>query len=110
MQVPVKITFHNVDASEALEARIHEKIAKLETKFPDLVSCQVVVDCAHNHQNKGKLYSVRIDVTLPGIEAVVSNHTGKNPLKHDKVYAAMNDSFMAIEKQLDKFKELVRGA
>lgn len=109
MQVPVKITFHNIDSSEALETRIHEKIAKLENKFPDLVSLHVIVDCAHHHQNKGKLYTVKIDAVMPGGELIVSNHTGKNPMKHDKVYAAMNDSFLAIERQLDKYKDIVRG-
>jgi ribosomal subunit interface protein len=108
MQVPVKITFHNVDASEALEARINEKIAKLEGRYSGLVGCQVVVESAHHHQTKGRLYSVLVDVTLPGGKLVASSHTGKNPEKHDKVFAAMNDAFMAVEKQLEKFKDLVR--
>lgn len=108
MQVPVKITFHNVDASEALEARIHEKIEKLDAKFPGLVGCQVVVDSAHHHQNKGRLYSVLVDVTMPGGEVVASTHTGKNPEKHDKIYGAMNDAFLAVERQLEKVKDMMR--
>jgi ribosomal subunit interface protein len=111
MQVPVKITFHNLDESDALEARIHEKIAKLEIKFPHLVSMHVTVDSAHNHQHKGKLYSVKIDVTLPGGILVVSHHTDKSLIiKHEKIYAAMNDSFDAIERQLDKYVDSLRGA
>lgn len=108
MQVPVRISFQNVDASEALEARIREKVAKLESRFSGLVGCQVVVESAHHHQNKGRLYNVRVDVSVPGGEIVASQHTGKNPLKHDKVYAAMNDAFMAVEKQLEKYKDLIR--
>lgn len=108
MQVPVKISFLNLDASEALEARINEKIAKLDRRFSGLVGCQVVVESAHHHQTKGRVYSVRIDVTVPGGIVVASDHTGKNPLKHDKVFAAMNDAFAAVEKQLDKFTELLR--
>lgn len=108
MQVPVKVAFHNVDASEALEARIKEKIEKLENRYPNLVGCQVVVESAHHHQNKGRLYNVLVDVTIPGGKVVASSHTGKNPIKHDKIYAAMNDAFLAIEKQLEKVKDFMR--
>lgn len=104
MQIPAKITFHNMDSSAALEERIKEKIAKLELRIKDLVGIQVIVEAAHHHQTKGRLYSVRIDATLPGGELVVSHHPGRNPIKHDKPYAAMNTAFAAIEKQLDRFK------
>lgn len=108
MQIPAKISFHNVDASAALETRIREKIAKLEKRFPNLVGLSVVVDSAHHHQQKGRLYTVKIDVTLPGGELVVSMHPGKNPTKHDKIFAAMNDAFLAIEKQLIRFRAPMR--
>lgn len=104
MQIPAKITFHNLDASAALEARVLEKIAKLDRRIQGLVSCNVMVEAAHHHQQKGRLYSVRIDVTLPGGQLVVSHHPGKNPKKHDKVFAAMNNAFLAIERQLARFK------
>lgn len=108
MQTESKITFHNLDPSPALEARIEQKIAKLNTRFKDIVGLNVVVEAAHHHQQKGRLYSTRIDVRLPGGQLVVSVHPGKNPRKHDKVFAAMNNAFLAIEKKLARYKELVR--
>lgn len=108
MQIPAKITFHNIDSSEALETRIKEKIDKLEQKFKDIIGCQVTVEAVHQNQQKGTLYSVNISVTLPKEELVASQHTGKNPLKHDKVFAAMNDAFAAMERQLTKHKEMIR--
>jgi cold shock CspA family protein/ribosome-associated translation inhibitor RaiA len=78
----------------------------LDKRFLGIVSCQVIVEAAHHHQNKGRLYSVRIDITLPGGELVVSHHPGKNPRKHDKVFAAMNNAFAAIDRQLERFKDL----
>lgn len=106
MQIPAKITFHNLDSSVALEDRIRQKIAKLEGKVNDLVGLHVFVEAAHHHQTKGYTYNVRIDATLPGGELVVSHHPGRNPEKHDKVYAAMNSAFMAIERQIARFKEV----
>lgn len=105
MQVPKKVIYRNLEPSEVLTERILEKIHKLEHKFERMIGCQVVVEQAHHHQNKGNLYSVRIDVTLPGGELVVSEHPGKDPEMHDKVYAAMNSAFSAINRQLERFKE-----
>src|SRR5258708_3135932 len=108
MQVPPKITFHNLDYSSALESRILEKINKLSQRYDGLISCHVIVEAAHHHKTQGRLYGVSIDVKLPKGELIVSNHPGKNPLKHDKVFAAMNNAFLAIEKQLSRYKELKR--
>lgn len=109
MQIPPRISFHNLDPSDALKARIDQKIAKLNEHFPHLVGIQVMVEAAHRHQQKGGLYSLHITATLPGGELVVSEHPGKNPKKHDKIFAAMNSAFLAIEKQLNRFKETRRS-
>ena len=98
-----------MDPSEALKARIHQKIARIDERYPGVVRCDVVVEAAHHHQKKGRLYSVRIDVSMPKGELVVSHHPGKDPKKHEKVYASMNDAFQAIEKQLEKFLDLMRA-
>jgi|SRR5580704_10616016 ribosomal subunit interface protein len=108
MQIPAKITFHNVDPSPALEVRVRQKIAKLDQRFSGLVGCHVVIEAAHHHQHKGRLYSVRIDVTLPGGELVISHHPGRNPVMHEKAFAAMNSAFLAIEKRLGRFKDMRR--
>lgn len=108
MQIPAKISFLNLDPSDALRARINEKIAKINFRYPDILGFHVIVEAAHRHQQKGRLYSVRIDATLPGSELVVSHHPGKNPRKHDKVFAAMNNAFVAIERQLSRSKDVRR--
>ncbi|HXW53192.1 MAG TPA: HPF/RaiA family ribosome-associated protein [Myxococcota bacterium] len=109
MQIPATITFHNVDPSLALKTRIDEKIAKLDARYPNVMGCHVIVESAHHHQNKGRLYTVRIHVTLPGGAVMVSHHPGKNPRKHDKVYAAMNSAFSAIGRQLARIMQFQRA-
>jgi len=109
MQIPAQITFHNLDPSPALKTRINEKITKLDEHFPNIMSCHVVIEAAHHHQHKGRLYSARINITLPGGEVVVSHHPGKNPKKHDKAFAAMNNAFAAIKKQLTRFKDIKKA-
>ncbi len=107
MQIPAQISFINLDSSPALEERIRQKIAKLETRVKNLVGLHVFIEAAtHRHHNKGFVYSVRIDATLPGGQLVVSHHPGKNAIMDDKVYAAMNTAFAALEKQLTRFKAI----
>jgi cold shock CspA family protein len=98
-----------MDASYALEARIYQKISKLNGHCRDLMGCHVVVKASHHHQTQGRLYSVRIDLTLPDANLTVSHHPGKKPKKHEKVYAVMNNAFLAMEKKLTAFKEARRG-
>jgi ribosomal subunit interface protein len=108
MRVAATVNFHHMDPSPALERRIREKIERLDRFFPGMMRCSVTVEAAHHHQRKGFFYSVRIALTLPRGELVVSQHPGKNPRKHDKVFAAMNSAFQAIEKQILRFKALER--
>ena len=105
MEIPAKISFHNMDHSAALQARIEEKIEKLAKRFGQIVKCQVRVEAAHHHQNKGRLYSMLIDVFLPQGEVVVSHHPGRNPDKHEKAFAAMNNAFQAVVKKLERYKD-----
>lgn len=108
MQMPYKISFHDMDPSLALESRIKEKIDKLQSRYPDIIKCEVRVEASPQHRNKGNPFSVHILVTMPGKEMVVSHHPGKSIERHEKVYAAMNDAFKAIESQLRHTKDELR--
>ncbi|MBC7908715.1 MAG: HPF/RaiA family ribosome-associated protein, partial [Rhodospirillaceae bacterium] len=41
MQIPLQITFHGIDHSDAAEERVREKVAKLEQFFDRITSCRV---------------------------------------------------------------------
>ena len=71
MGMPLEIRFRNMDPSPAVEARIREKAAKLERFHDRIISCTVVVEAPHRHQNKGKLYSVHIDISVPGKDHLI---------------------------------------
>ena len=79
LQIPLQITFHGMEPSPAIEARIREKAAKLEHFHDRIVGCKVVVEAPHRHHHKGKLYNVRIDISVPGKDVFVG-HSG--PLNH----------------------------
>lgn len=94
MQIPVQITLRDFDSCPVLETHIRQKANKLERYFDRISSCRVVVKMTQKHKHNGKLYNVRIDVTVPGTELVVTHKEDQD------VYIALRDAFDAINKQL----------
>lgn len=94
-----QITFHGVDHSDAVENRIRNKIIKLEQFAGRLTSCRVVVESPHKHGHKGKLYNIKIDLTLPGHEIVINRNSHMDH-SHEDIYVAIRDSFREAKRRL----------
>jgi ribosomal subunit interface protein len=108
MKLPLQITFRNMDRSEAVEADVREKSEKLDQFFQHIMHCKVVVEAHHKHHHKGNIYHVRIDVTVPGHELVVSREP-KEHHAHEDVYVAVRDAFDAMKRQLEDYSRQLRG-
>ncbi len=108
MQIPVQITFRDMEPSAAIEERVRERAAKLERHFDRITSCRVLIEEPHLHQHKGKLFHVRIDITVPGGELVANRSPGDNHA-HEDVYVAIRDAFNAIERQLEDHAQKKKG-
>lgn len=102
MAIPLDITFQNLEHSDAVEARIREKAARLERFYDRITSCRVVVEQVSRQRTKGKIYEVRVDVLIPGGEIVASRSPGDNNA-HEDVYVAIRDSFDAAVRQLEDY-------
>jgi ribosomal subunit interface protein len=109
MQVPLQITFRNMDSSEALEAEIHKRIDKLAKNYEQLVSCRVVVEAPPQHRRKGGLYKVRIDMTCPEGKVAVNREPPVEHHAHQDAYVALRDAVNAAEKQLDAYAKRRKG-
>jgi ribosomal subunit interface protein len=112
MQIPLQVTFHGIDHSDAVETRIREKVAKLEQLYDRVTSCRVVIESHHkntsNLHHKGEPFHIRIDLTVPGTELVVKRDP-KDSHVHEDVYVALRDAFGAMERQLKEFAARQRG-
>lgn len=102
MELPLQITFRNMDPSEAVEANVREKATKLDRFFDRITSCRVVVEAPHRSHQKGMLYVVRIDISVPGSELVVT-HNGPKNHAHEDVYVTIRDAFNAAVRQLEDY-------
>lgn len=100
MDVPLQISFVNLDRSDAVEARIHDGVAKLEQVYSHITHCRIAVEVPERHRNKGNLFAVSIEVGVPGTEIVVNRHKGDRH-EHESIYVAIRDAFRAARRQLD---------
>lgn len=109
MQIPLQITFHGIDHSDAVEERVREKVAKLEQFCDRITSCRVAIESHHkntsNLHHKGDAFHIRIDITVPGSELVVKRDSDE----HEDIYAALKGAFQAMERQVKEFVARQRG-
>ena len=103
----LQITFRNIDASPAVEAKIRERARELEQFFDRIVSCRVVIE-APNRRRHGDLYHIRVDLKVPGREIVVKRDPPEHHA-HEDIYVAVRDSFDAVRRQLEDHVRRRRG-
>ncbi|MDZ7767882.1 MAG: HPF/RaiA family ribosome-associated protein [Woeseiaceae bacterium] len=108
MQLPLEITFRNIEPSPAMEAQIRRRAEKLERFAADIVSCRVTVEAPHKHHRHGRLFRVSVDVRLPGSEIVVNRGPSEHHA-HEDVYVAIRDAFSAARRQVQDTVRKRRG-
>jgi ribosomal subunit interface protein len=103
MQVPLQITMQGMERSEALEADIRERVAKLERFHPKMMSCRVAIEQTRKHHQQGRHFTVRIDARVPGKEVVATRD-------HDEdIQVALRDAFDTARRQLEESIRETRG-
>jgi cold shock CspA family protein/ribosome-associated translation inhibitor RaiA len=112
MELPVQITFRNMDHSDAVETFIREKAAHLDSFYDRIIRCRVMVEVPHQRRRTGNPYHVRIDLTVPGGELAISRngslHTGQKqkqieqPRKAAEIDAAHKDAYLTIRDAFDE--------
>ncbi len=106
MKLPLQVTFHGLDHSDAVEERVREKVSKLEQFYDRITSCRVAIELHHrntsNLHQKGQPFHIRIDLTVPGTELVVRRDP-KDSHEHEDIYVALRDAFQSMERQLKEF-------
>jgi ribosomal subunit interface protein len=103
MRLPLHITFRRVDSSPALEARIQQLAGRLERFSDQIMHCHVTVEAPHQHQQQGKLYEVRIDITVPDREIAIRRTHPANH-SHEDPYVALRDAFRAARRRLQDYE------
>jgi len=108
MQTPLQITFRNLDRSEAVEAKVRERVEELEQFYDRITACRVVIEEPTRRHHKGNLFHVRVDLSVPGREIVVKRDPPEHRT-HEDIYVAVRDCFDAVRRQLEDHVRRARG-
>jgi ribosome-associated translation inhibitor RaiA/cold shock CspA family protein len=108
MNLPLQITFRNLDRSEAVADLIGKHAARLETYCPHITSCRVAVESLHHHHHRGHHFQVRIDVTVPGQELAASQEADEHHAYTD-INVAVGDAFDSMRRQLEEYSSRRQG-
>ena len=98
-----KITIKDFPPSEAITARIQERVAKLDQFYNRITACRVTIEQSQRRHHQGKLFNVKIDLTVPGSEIVVNRE------EHEDPYVVIRDAFDALERKLESYARKQRG-
>lgn len=108
MTIPTSITFRGMAASEALRARIEERVQRLDRFAEDILACNVVVSaCEHKHHH-GNRYNVRASVTLRDC-TIEAGHTPSPDFSHQDAYLAVTQTFDALRRRVEDHVRRRRG-
>lgn len=102
MKLPVQITYRHCQETEAITQFVRYHASRLDQFCRDIMGCRVCIEEPHHHRKKGKLYHVRIDLTVPGREIIVKRDPALHAA-HKDVYVAIRDAFFAARRQLEDF-------
>ena len=93
MRFPVQITFHGMDRSDSLDAKIRERLDKVEHLCPRITGCRVVVEAPHK---------IHLSIRLPRTLLSVSKGEQKNG-QHLDLPLVVRQAFDAVERALREF-------
>jgi ribosome-associated translation inhibitor RaiA len=104
MHIPLQIAFHGIDHSDAVETSIRTAVGKLEKINGSITSCRVAVE-GRNHEAETRRVAlrIRVDVTVPGTELVVTEEP-EDGRRHD-VQGAIRKAFATMERQLQERRD-----
>ena len=127
MHLPPTITFRRMRATDALEAEIRARLEKLDTYCPSIMAARVLVEQAERHHRDGNRYHIRLDLTVPGEEIVISHEASLRPdaralaarqtrkqdepdRSHTDAGFAIREAFAAARRRLQDYVRRQRGS
>ena len=106
MQVPLQISFRNMASSEAIEARVRERAARLERFFDGIISCRVTVEAPHKQPHRSTV-GITIDIAVAGKDIVIKREQRHHETRDD-AYQVIGVAFDAAERQLEEHARVLR--
>jgi ribosome-associated translation inhibitor RaiA len=98
MNTPLQIHLGGVADSARIEKDVQAHAQRLERYCDEIQRCQVWVEVPHGHHKKGRLYDVRIRLTVPEEELIVHDQP-----QGDDPRVLVRHAFEAARRQLQDY-------
>jgi cold shock CspA family protein/ribosome-associated translation inhibitor RaiA len=109
MQIPLQISFENMEPSEAARAAIGREVERLEKYRHHITGCRVAVIAPSTRHRHGSVYRINLWVTIPPHENIVVSHQSSDDQSHVHVEAAIKDAFAAARHQIEALTQRANG-
>lgn len=106
--INLKIASRNFPVTEAMQSAIEKHTEKLEEFYDRIERCEVVISSPHHHRNKGRIYHVKVKLSVPGSDVFINREAEKDS-NHEDFYVALRDAFQAAERRLRDHVLKLRG-
>jgi ribosome-associated translation inhibitor RaiA len=112
MDIPLELSFHNLEPSDALKAAVQDHLSRLEQLHDHIIGCRVSIEMPHKSQKaRGNQPDVHIVIRVPGKEIVVSKelaHAGHKKSATD-AYAVLDNAFAVAASRLKDYRRISHG-
>jgi ribosome-associated translation inhibitor RaiA len=112
MDIPLELSFHNIEPSDALKQAVQDHVDRLEQLHDHIVGCRVSIELPHKSQKaSGNQPDVHIVVRVPGKEIVVTKelaHAGHKKSATD-AYAVLDNAFAVAASRLKDYRRISHG-
>jgi ribosome-associated translation inhibitor RaiA len=126
MNERLQITFLHNNPSTALEFRIRREASRLDRYYDRIEGCRVVVDIPHDRHRQDSGFHIRIEISVPGPEIVVT-HTGvsrstasgrqngersrqgESQPGGDESFVSIREAFAIARRRLEDYARVERG-
>jgi ribosome-associated translation inhibitor RaiA len=91
-----------MEPSDSAAEQMRTRAADLEHFCSCITSCHVTLHAPHQHHRQGNLFSVHIDLVVPG-RTIVVGRDGSADHSHEDPHIAIRDAFDAAARQLHSY-------
>lgn len=100
------ISYHNLDASPAVDAIARRRTEKLEHLFERIIGCDLALEALQRRKRHGRTVRAHLVVHLPGPDISVERTVAQGSAQDDLILA-VNRAFSAAEKMLKRQKKVM---
>jgi ribosomal subunit interface protein len=102
MPTQIEVHFHGIEKSEAVEARIVEKVSKLGKYFERLTRARVVLEATQRNAQRPLAYLIKIELSVPSHTPIIVSHERATSQGNDDLQLAIRDAFEAAARKLEE--------